>query len=186
MDAETRFNKFYAALQKSNAIWWDLIQVKFGKKDLPDIAQKLLIELHAEGMVTSNMDWKHVQNRYQKMLTWALDKVEPVPQQKAEPVVIHPEALTGEERKRRLEEWQKAVLQSEAPVRMQVNPYKDLIIQHQPPPGYKYRPLSPEEVYRKDRHFEYVKLCFDPKTGQPNSKWMPESEFNDQYDNDLL
>jgi hypothetical protein len=109
MTPEQRLENFYTALQKSNTIWWDLIQVKFGKKDLPDIAQKLLIELYAEGFDGKNIDWKQVQNRYAKMLTWATDKVEPVPQQKAEPVVIHPEALTGEARQKRLDEWKAVV-----------------------------------------------------------------------------
>jgi hypothetical protein len=109
MTPEQRLENFYTALQKSNTIWWDLIQVKFGKKDLRHEAQLLLMELHAEGMVTANMDWKVVQNRYSKKLTWASDKVEPVPQQKAEPVQIHPQALTGEERQKRLDEWKAVV-----------------------------------------------------------------------------
>jgi hypothetical protein len=109
MTPEQRLENFYTALQKSNTIWWDLIQVKFGKKDLRHEAQLLLMELHAEGMVTANMEWKVVQNRYSKKLTWASDKVEPVPQQKAEPVQIHPQALTGEERQKRLDEWKAVV-----------------------------------------------------------------------------
>jgi endo-alpha-1,4-polygalactosaminidase (GH114 family) len=109
MTPEQRLENFYTALQKSNTIWWDLIKVKFGKKDLPDIAQKLLIELYAEGFDGKNIDWKQVQNRYAKMLTWATDKAEPVPQQKAEPVVIHPEALTGEARQAKLNEFLAAV-----------------------------------------------------------------------------
>jgi hypothetical protein len=109
MDPQTRFENFYTALQKSNPIWWDLISVKFGKKDLRHEAQLLLMELHAEGMVTAHMDWKVVQNRYSKKLTWASDKVEPVVQQKAEPVVIHPQALTGEAKQARLNEFLAAV-----------------------------------------------------------------------------
>jgi hypothetical protein len=109
MSPETRFENFYTALQKSNPIWWDLISVKFGKKDLRHEAQLLLMELHAEGMVTANMDWKVVQNRYSKKLTWASDKVEPVPQQKAEPVQIHPQALTGEARQQKINEFFAAV-----------------------------------------------------------------------------
>jgi hypothetical protein len=109
MTPEERFSKFWDALQKSNTIWFDLIKVKFGKKDLRHEAQLLLMELHAEGMVTANMEWKVVQNRYSKKLTWASDKVEPTPQQKAEPVVIHPEALTGEARQAKLNEFLAAV-----------------------------------------------------------------------------
>jgi hypothetical protein len=109
MDAQQRFENFFTCLQKSNTIWWSMIALKFGKKDLRHEAQLLLMELHAEGMVTANMDWKVVQNRYSKKLTWASDKVEPVPQQKAEPVQIHPQALTGEERQKRLDEWKAVV-----------------------------------------------------------------------------
>jgi hypothetical protein len=109
LSAETRFENFFTALQKSNTIWWSMIALKFGKKDLRHEAQLLLMELHAEGMVTANMDWKVVQNRYSKKLTWAPDKVEPVVQQKAEPVQIHPQALTGEAKQARLNEFLAAV-----------------------------------------------------------------------------
>lgn len=181
MEAAERFTRFYDALQKSNAIWWDLIQVKFGKKDLRHEAQLLLMELHAEGMVTASMDWKHVQNRYSKRLTWALDKVEPVPQQKAEPVQIHPEALTGEAREKRIKEVLAEISKSQEHIAQRVNPYKGIVFP-EPPKGYKYKPLTPEEVYKKDRHFEYVKRCFDPRTGLPNADHMPEEEFNKLYD----
>lgn len=179
---EERFEKFWIALQKSNEIWFDLVKVKFGKKDLRHEAQLLLMELHAEGMVTANMDWKVVQNRYSKKLTWAIDKVEPVPQQKAEPVVIHPQALTGEERQRWLKEWEKAHAQASQNFKTErSDPYKEIKEQRKQITG-TYKPLTPEEVYKKDRHFEYVKRCFDPRTGLPNADHMPEEEFNKLYD----
>jgi hypothetical protein len=109
MEAAERFENFFTCLQKSNTIWWSMIALKFGKKDLRHEAQLLLMELHAEGMVTANMEWKVVQNRYSKKLTWASDKVEPVVQQKAEPVQIHPQALTGEAKQARLNEFLAAV-----------------------------------------------------------------------------
>jgi hypothetical protein len=109
MTPEQRLENFYTALQKSNGIWFDLIKVKFGKKDLPDIAQKLLIELYAEGFDGKNIDWKQVQNRYAKMLTWANDKDVVIAPPKAEPVVIHPQALTGEARQAKLNEFLAAV-----------------------------------------------------------------------------
>lgn len=183
MTPTDRFNNFYAALQKSNSIWWDLIQVKFSKKDLPDIAQKLLIELYAEGAIVKNMDWKQAQNRFAKMLTWAPDKVEPVPQQKAEPVVIHPQALTGEEREQKIKWYLQEIAKSEAPIAARVNPYAGMTAHLNTKEGQKYRPLSTEEIARRDRHLEYVKYCFDPKTAQPNSKWMPETQFNELYEN---
>lgn len=109
MTPSERFNNFYAALQKSNTIWWELTIYKFSKKDLPDVAQKLLIELYAEGFDGKNIDWKQVQNRFAKMLTWEKDKVE-VQHQKAEPVVIHPQAVPfGPKRDEWLKKYQAAI-----------------------------------------------------------------------------
>ncbi len=185
MTPEERFTKFFESLQKSNPIWWDNLKVPFGKKDFAAAAQEVWLILHSEGKITKDMDWQYARSLMQRKLTWAPDKDQVIAPPKAE-VVIHPEALTGDERQKKLEEWKNAHLKSDEPLRMQINPYKDLVIQHQPPKGYKYRPLSPEEIYRRDRHLEYVKYCFDPKTAQPNSNWMPESEFNDQFEKGLI
>jgi hypothetical protein len=188
MTPEQRFENFYTCLQKSNGIWWEMIAYKFGKKDLRDVAQKLLIELHAEGLVTSGMDWKHVQNRYSKMLTWANDKDVVIAPPKAEPVVIHPEAIPfGPQRDEWLKKWDEAhskAAQNFATERS--DPYKQIREEWKKPDGPKYHPPSPEEIYKRDRHLEYVKYCYHPRTGEPNSNWMPEIEFNDQYENGLI
>lgn len=184
MTPEQRFQNFWTALQKSNEIWFDLIKVKFGKKDLPDVAQKLLIELYAEGYNGKEIDWKQVQNRFAKMLTWEKDKADSTAPPKAEPVVIHPQALTGEAREAKIKEFLQVLAKTEAPVAARTNPYKDMTAHLNPKEGQKYRPLSPEDIARRDRHLEYIKYCYDPKslTPVPNSNWMSENEFNELYD----
>lgn len=186
MEAQQRFENFWTALQSSNAIWFDLIKVKFGKKDLRDIAQKLLIELYAEGYNGKNIDWKQVQNRYSKMLVWANDKDVVIAPPKAEPCVIHPDALTGEARDAKIKEVLAEIARSEQHIASRVNPYQGMTAHLNPKDGQKYRPLPAEEIYRRDRHLEYVKYCFDPKTAQKNSRWMEESIFNELFDNNEL
>jgi len=44
---------------------------------------------------------------------------------------------------------------------------------------------SIEEAYVRDRHFEYIKRNYEPRTGEKLPSWIPEDEFNIQYDNDM-
>src|SRR5437868_2282149 len=95
MTPADRFNNFYAALQKSNTIWWDNLKVPFGKKDFAAAAQEVWLILHSEGKITKDMDWQYARSLMQRKLTWMPDKDQVIAPPKAE-VVIHPEALTGE------------------------------------------------------------------------------------------
>lgn len=166
MSPEQRFSNFFAALQKSNAIWWDLIQVKFGKKDLPDIAQKLLIELYAEGYNGKDLDWKQVQNRYSKMLTWATDKADVIPQQKAVPVEIHPQALTGEARAAKIKEFLEVLAKVGNPQTEKNDAFKHVREDWKAPEGQKYHPPSAEEIALIDLKVQYGRECTDKVTGK--------------------
>lgn len=108
MTPEERFNKFFEALQKSNPIWFDNLKVPFGKKDFAAAAQEVWLILHSEGKITKDMDWQYARSLMQRKLTWAPDKDQVIAPPKAE-VVIHPEALTGEAKQARLNEFLAAV-----------------------------------------------------------------------------
>lgn len=49
-----------------------------------------------------------------------------------------------------------------------------------------YPTTSKEEAYVRQRHLEYVKNNYEPRTGQPLPDWIPEHEFNLLYDNEML
>ena len=49
-----------------------------------------------------------------------------------------------------------------------------------------YPQTSKEEAYVRQRHLEYIKRNYEPRTAQPLPNWIPEHEFNLLYDNEML
>lgn len=49
-----------------------------------------------------------------------------------------------------------------------------------------YPITSPNEAYVKERHLQYIKANYEPRTGAKLPEWIPEDEFNIQFDNGLL
>lgn len=48
-----------------------------------------------------------------------------------------------------------------------------------------YPVTSLDEAYVRQRHFEYVKANYEPRTGEKLPTWIPEYEFNLLFDNNL-
>lgn len=53
------------------------------------------------------------------------------------------------------------------------------------PKDKPYPMTSPAEAYVRQRHLEYVKQNYEPRTGEKMPGWISEEEFNLQYDNSL-
>lgn len=95
------------------------------------------------------------------------------------------EPLTGEAREKRLQEWLEALSKTEAAVTERSDPYKTVREQWTSHSTEKYKPLTPEQVYEKARHLEYIKHNYDAN-GKKVDHWITEEEFNKQYDNGLV
>jgi len=52
-------------------------------------------------------------------------------------------------------------------------------------PGEKIKPYpvtTLEQAYIDDRHFEYIKYAYEPRTGEKRPDVMSEEDFNIQFD----
>lgn len=54
-----------------------------------------------------------------------------------------------------------------------------------PKKGAPYPAATPEEVYVRMRHLEYIKANYEPRTGEKLPTWISEDEFNILYDSNL-
>lgn len=94
-------------------------------------------------------------------------------------VVISPDALTGEAREQRLKEWADALAKLECNVISRVDIYQTVREQWRPKEGTeKYKPLDPELAIKHQKHLDYVKNNYDPRTGKPLPEWMSEDDWN--------
>lgn len=98
-------------------------------------------------------------------------------------VVIHPEALTGEAREKRLGEWLKAINGMEM-LHTKEDPYAH-IRSIQPKDGQVYTPHHQNE-YERQRHLDYIQDNFDAITGKALPTAISEKEYNKIYDETML
>lgn len=98
-------------------------------------------------------------------------------------VVIHPEALTGEAREKRLHEWLKAINGMEM-MQTKEDPYAH-IRAIQPKDGQVYTPQQHNE-YERQRHLDYIQDNFDALTGKALPTAISEEEYNKIYDETML
>ena len=96
--------------------------------------------------------------------------------------------LTGEARAQKLKEWEAIVKGSTMLNSMPKPSYKELAEEGGvlPPKPAPYPCTSKEEVYIRERHFEYVRNNYEPRTGQPLPNWIDEKEWNLLYDNKMI
>lgn len=97
-------------------------------------------------------------------------------------VVIHPEALTGEAREKRLQEWLKEI--NGMPMLQKEDAFAR-IKAIQPVDGQVYTPHHQNE-YERQRHFDYIQDNFDSITGQKLPTSISEEEYNKIYDETML
>jgi hypothetical protein len=112
-------------------------------------------------------------------VTKALEKHEQEKQEEWIPV-------TGEERQRRLAELRALIdsmpMINNFPRVTEVEKAGQVL----PPKAEPYPITTPEEAYVRDRHFEWIKTCFEPRTGEKNLNYVPEDDFNIWYDVEYL
>lgn len=96
--------------------------------------------------------------------------------------------VTGEERAKRLKEWEATVKGSTMVNALPKPSYKQLAEEGGvlPPKPAPYPCTSKEEAYIRDRHFEYIKANFEARTGVKLPTWINEDDWNILYDNENL
>lgn len=103
------FEIWFTELKTGNPQWWDSVLLRYGKKDLKGLAQDCFIWLQTQPIRWQRNDYNDFRSCFQKFLMNAPDRVDVQKLPEAEPVVIHPQALTGEARAKRLAEWKAEV-----------------------------------------------------------------------------
>lgn len=96
---------------------------------------------------------------------------------------ISPEALTGEARNKRLQEWLQAIDGMQM-VSTSKDPFEH-IKSIQPKDGEVYIPKTQSD-YEYQRHFEYIRDNFDVKTGEKLPTWIAEEQYNKVYDEVMI
>lgn len=179
MTADDRFNNFYKAIRESNPIWFDGLGLVFPGKDIKEGIKKTWITLHAEGKLKSSIDWKEARNLVNKTLTWQ-DVKSSDGFEKAVPVEIHPQALTGEAREARIKEFLQVLAKVGNPQTERTDPYKAVREQWKAPEGAVYHP-DPEAGRLADLRREYGRLHTEKSTG----KQLPGSPTFEEFIRDL-
>lgn len=179
------FNAFYAKL-KENDIWFDQLPLTYRNRDFVGVARQLFTWLLAQEK--SFDDWKQIRGWYQKFL-WQAGEVDQTPKYDKLVPVNTDDAIPIDDPRfmeytnkildiiKNTPKWQKPVpvLNADEEGAERLKPHAVL-----------YTSTSPEEARIKERHLAYVRYCYDAITGQKNENWIPEDEFNTQFDAGLL
>lgn len=99
--------------------------------------------------------------------------------------------VSAEDREKWLKKWKEEISKMQMVSAVPRVSYTDMVKLAEeggvlPPKPAPYPTTTKEEAYVKDRHIAYVKFCYEPRTGEKLPNWLPEDEFNYQYDNGLI
>lgn len=180
------FDQWFSQLI-SDEIWYQPASLSHRPETFKAIANRVYMDCVATGFKPIGECRRHVYNillktpHDNKKVDWtakALEKLEksngdwqPVPE---------------EERTRRLKEWKTLVDSMPILNNMPRPSHKEEAEDVLPPKPAPYPQTTAQEAYVRQRHLEYIKRNYEPRTGAKLPDWMPEDEFNLQYDNDML
>jgi hypothetical protein len=187
------FDSFYTELI-SDQRWFELLRM-YRAETIRKAAQNVFAQLVADNTVDVRPmpeNRKHVYNicikggSGDKPLPKPFQVVQAEAKQKEEEKEWIP--LTGEQRAQKLKEWEAIVKGSTMLNSMPKHSYKTLAEEGGvlPPKPAPYPITTPEEAYVRDRHFEWIKTCFEPRTGEKNLNYVSEEDYNIWYDCEYL
>jgi hypothetical protein len=183
------FESFYQSLT-SDEIWFELLR-HYKPETIRKASEKVFASLVADRLQDvrpMKENRKHVYNILvqnpgdKPKVDWTIQALEKLKVEKKEEQEWKP--LFGEERAKRLAEWLDKVKGVEMQSAVPRLTYSEIAKEG----GWErkkeapYPITSPMEVYVKERHIEYIKQNYDPRTAQPLPTWIPESDFNVEYD----
>lgn len=186
------FEDFFKELC-SNYVWFQPASMHHKPETFRDVAKKVFIEYSADEhkpFPPIQVARVYVFNKLGKIppdkvkINWVQKEVEKLEAQKKQDWV----PVTGEERAKRLKEWESVVKGSTMVNALPKPSYKQLAEEGGvlPPKPAPYPCTSKEEAYIRDRHFEYIKANFEARTGVKLPTWINEEDWNILYDNENI
>lgn len=174
---------------KSNPLWWMRMQEMYCRKNLDTVANETYTFLLGQETRFKAMNFVDFRSCFFNFAKNAKDEVvRPQLQQ----IEVKEDKdwipVTGEERAKRLKEWEAIVKGSAMVSSVPRTSYKELAEEGGilPPKPAPYPCTSKEEAYIRDRRFEYIKYAYEPRTGEKRPDVLTEEEFNKQFDSENL
>lgn len=176
----------------SDTLWYELLRA-YRDTTIKEAGKRVYANCVADGTVDRPMseNRKHVYNILCKnpgdkvVKPWYVQEAEEkarieYEQQKDKSWV----PITGEDRLRRLKEWEAIVKGSTMANSMPKPSYKQLAEEGGvlPPKPTQHPVTSPMEYYIKERHLAYIEENYDPRTGDKLPTAIEESLYNLLYD----
>jgi len=152
------FDSFYLKLTSEQA-WFEAIQMTYRNKDYKQVAMECYTWLLTQPQLWQSQDYVRYRQSYQKFLLYSKDKEQVIIPPKALPVVIHPEALTGEAREKRLAEYLAAHLACEEPKKVAPLTARERLngdVRPLPPEIHEPSEVEKRKAYRD--HYDTVRL----------------------------
>lgn len=169
----------------SNHIWYKPASLHHKEETFRKVANAVYMQYVASEIFPPIQEARrHVYNKLalipgdKPKVDWVGKALEKIKEEKEKEWV----PVTGEERQRRLAEY-KALIDSMPMVNAfprvtEVEKAGDIL----PPKPEPYPPTTKEELYIKQRHFEYIKSNFEARSGQKLPSWISEEDWNIIYD----
>lgn len=178
------FEQWYSKLIE-NHVWAGPAQMHHRPETFKSLCNKVYMDYLAGNGVKSMEDCRrHVYNLVcktpgdNKKVEWWK------PKEESKEVKEEWVPVTGEERAKRLKEWEAIVKGSTMLSSVPKPSYKELAEEGGvlPPKPAPYPTTTMAELYIKKRHIEYIKENYEPRTGKPLPGWIEENEWNVIYD----
>lgn len=176
----------------SDERWFEQASMHYKPETFSDVARQIWVNGLADATNFAVIPMReHRRHLFNKLSKLPPDKVKKQWYLKEEDKKdVKPEAppLVGEARERWLNKWKEALAQTPA---FKTTPkLTSQMIEEEggvrPKAVQPYPATKPSEVYVKQRHLEYIKRNYDAYTKEKLPDWIPEEDFNIQYDNGMI
>lgn len=185
------FETWYTELI-SDQIWFEPASMAHKPETFKQAARKVYMQCVADGQIKPVQESrKHVYNIVCKIppdakaKTWFMEEL-----QKREEAKKNEnwKPVTAEEREKWLKKWKESINKLQTVSAMPRLSYKELAEEGGilPPKPAPYPTTTKEEAYVKDRRFHYIRLNYEPRTGEKLPGSMNEEDFNRLYDEGLI
>lgn len=177
----------------SNHVWYGPASMSHRPETFKAICNKVYMDYLAGNCVKSIEECRrHVYNIVcktpgdNKKIDWAAKALEKMDEEKKEEWV----PVTPEKRTEYLNKVQEIIkgstMMSAVPRETRTQQAAEAEGQWLPKKPAPYPMTTAQEAYVRQRHVEYIKRNYEPRTGAKLPEWISEDEFNIQYDEGLI
>lgn len=176
------FEDFYTEL-KSDEVWFTNATMYYKPETVLEVARDLFMACSADNSLHRPIGdmRRYFWNKLKKITPDKVRKPFVLKEEKK----AEAEPLYGEERAKWLKIWEEQ-LKNAPPVKSTPKLTSQMIEEEggvRPKAVQPYPTTNATELYIKQRHLEWIKYAFEPRTGQRLPGTMDEAEWNIQYDN---